>query len=287
MNTAPPTVRGFRSSDVAVAGEICYSAFRKIAEAHGFIPDFPSPQVAAGLLESLASRPDVVGLVAEHHGEVIGSNFVMLGDVGGIGPITVKPDSQDSGAGRLLMEATIAEGSRRHCKSHRLVQAAYHTRSLSLYAKLGFDAVEPLAVLQGAAIHKKVANNIVRKATATDIPAAAALCKQLHGISRELEIRLAVNQGTARVVERAGIVVGYTTQMAFFGHSVAQDASALCSLIADAEEFAGPGILVPIRNSEVFQWSLNNGLRVMQTMTLMSRGPYEKPYGAYLPSVLF
>jgi hypothetical protein len=36
--------------------------------------------------------------------------------------------------------------------SVRLVQAAFHNRSLSLYTKLGFDTVEPLSNMQGPAI---------------------------------------------------------------------------------------------------------------------------------------
>jgi hypothetical protein len=59
------------------------------------------------------------------------------------------------------------------------------------------------------------------------------------------------------------------------------------ALIASAEAFAGPGILVPTRNSQLFRWCLVNGLRVVQPMTLMTSGLYNEPTGAYLPSILF
>ena len=42
-----------------------------------------------------------------------------------------------------------------------------------------------------------------------------------------------------------------------------------------------------MRSSELFEWCLNQGLRVIQTMTLMSRGLYNEPAGAFLPSVLY
>ena len=58
-------------------------------------------------------------------------------------------------------------------------------------------------------------------------------------------------------------------------------------LIASAESFGGPGILVPSRNSELLRWCLANGLRVVQPMTLMSVGLYSEPAGAWLPSILF
>ena len=61
----------------------------------------------------------------------------------------------------------------------------------------------------------------------------------------------------------------------------------LQALIGAAESFGGPGILVPARNAELFRWCLENGLRVVEPMTLMTLGLYNEPAGAYLPSILF
>jgi len=38
------------AADAEICGRICYSAFKTISEAHNFAPDFPSPDVAIGLL---------------------------------------------------------------------------------------------------------------------------------------------------------------------------------------------------------------------------------------------
>lgn len=81
--------------------------------------------------------------------------------------------------------------------------------------------------------------------------------------------------------------VRYATVLAFFGHAVGETNLDLQALIASAVVFAGPGIIVPTRNSGLFRWCLENGLRVVQPMTLMSSGLYNEPAGAYLPSVLF
>lgn len=35
------------------------------------------------------------------------------------------------------------------------------------------------------------------------------------------------------------------------------------------------------------RWCLEEGLRVVQPMALMTMGPYAEPKGAYLPSVLY
>ncbi|HEV7445586.1 MAG TPA: hypothetical protein VGO18_23635 [Steroidobacteraceae bacterium] len=47
------------------------------------------------------------------------------------------------------------------------------------------------------------------------------------------------------------------------------------------------GFLVPTRNGELMQWCLGKGLRITQTMTLMARGLYNQPVGAWLPSVRY
>ena len=75
--------------------------------------------------------------------------------------------------------------------------------------------------------------------------------------------------------------------MAFFGHATAESNLDMQALIASAESFGGPGILVPSRNSALLRWCIANGLQVVQPMTLMSIGLYNEPAGAWLPSVLF
>jgi hypothetical protein len=73
----------------------------------------------------------------------------------------------------------------------------------------------------------------------------------------------------------------------FFGHSVGETNDDLKALTCAAEEFAGPGFHVPSRNTELIRWCLDLGLRIRQPMTLMSIGPYQKPTGAFIPSVIF
>ena len=89
------------------------------------------------------------------------------------------------------------------------------------------------------------------------------------------------------VAERSGRITAYATAIGFFGHAVAETNSDLQALIANAPAFLGPGIIVPTRNAKLFRWCLENGLRVVEPMTLMTRGLYNEPKGAYLPSVLY
>jgi hypothetical protein len=73
----------------------------------------------------------------------------------------------------------------------------------------------------------------------------------------------------------------------FFGHTVGESNEDLKALIGAAEGFPGPGFLLPTRNSEMLRWCLEQGLHIVQPMTLMSLGLYNEPRGAFMPSVLY
>jgi GNAT superfamily N-acetyltransferase len=281
-------IRIAKPDDAPVCGEICYRAFREISTSHGFPPDFPSSGAAVGVLSMMFSHPGFYCVVAESEGRLLGSNCLdERSPIAGVGPITVDPDVQNRGIGRSLMEAVLDRARERKFPGVRLLQAAFHNRSLSLYATLGFDAREPVSVMQGPALRRQVEGCTVRAARASDLEDCNRVCRRVHGHDRGGELSDAIQQGTAVVVERQKRITGYSTIMAFFGHSVAETNLDLQALIASGENFGGPGIIVPTRNSDLFRWCLANGLRVVEPMTLMALGLYNEPAGAYLPSILF
>jgi hypothetical protein len=141
--------------------------------------------------------------------------------------------------------------------------------------------------MQGRPLGVAVAGYAVRAATDADVEACNAVCTRVHGHERSGELRDAIRQGTATVVEHEGRITGYATSIAFFGHAVGESNAELRALIGAAPAFAGPGFLLPTRNAEVFRWCLAHGLRVVQPMTLMSRGLYNEPAGAFLPSIAY
>ena len=281
-------VRRGRPADATALGNICYEAFRAVAEEHNFPPDFPSPDAAAAVLAGLVSHDGFFDVVAEIDGKVVGSNFLdERNPIAGVGPVTVSPTLQNDGAGRALMQAVLRRAEERGFIGARLLQAGYHNRTLALYTKLGFAAREPLACIQGPAVGKSVAGRAVRPATERDLPDCNRVCLRVHGHERGGELADAVAQGTACVVESAGRITGYATCVAFFGHAVGDSNDDLKSLIGAAESFPGPGFLVPIRNTDLLQWCLSEKLRITQTMNLMSIGFYQEPTGSWLPSVTF
>ena len=289
MAVAPAiTVRRATPEDAPRCGEICYEAFAAINRAHGFPPDFPNPEIASGLLSMLFAHPGFYAIVADADGRPVGSNALdERNPISGVGPITVDPGAQNHGIGRRLMDAVLQRSDERKFRGVRLVQAAFHNRSLSLYTKLGFDAVEPLSVMNGTLTCGVPSGHGVRKATEGDVDACNALCTEVHGHDRAGELKDAIHQGAALVVERDNAVTGYATGFGYFGHAVGKDNSDLQALIARATQVMGPGMLIPTRNAALFRWCLNNGLRVLFPMTLMAKGYYQEPSGSYLPSILY
>jgi predicted N-acetyltransferase YhbS len=282
------TIRRATPDDSAVCGQVCYQAFSSISTAHGFPPDFPGPDVASGLLSSLFSGHGFYAVVAECGGRIIGSNVMdERSVVRGVGPITVDPGIQNSGVGRKLMQAVMDRATQTGAAGVRLVQAAFHNRSLSLYASLGFDIREPLSCMQGRTSARSMPGCTIRSARPGDEDACNQLSRRIHGFDRGTELAQAIERGTALVVQRGDRITGYTTELAFFGHSTAETNLDLEALIASTDGFGGPGILVPSRNNALFRWCLANGLRVVQPMTLMSVGLYGEPSGVWLPSILF
>jgi predicted N-acetyltransferase YhbS len=282
LTLRPPT-----PADAPGLGRICYEAFGSISGRHNFPNDFPSPEAAAGLMSFVIGHPGVYGVVAERDGRIIGSNFLdERSTIAGVGPITVDPEAQDHGVGRRLMQAILERAASQDFPGVRLVQAGYHTRSMSLYVSLGFEVREPLANVQGPALAITIPGRAVRVARASDLDACNRLCRRVHGHDRGGDLRDAVEAGTARVVEHDGRITGYATSVAFFGHAVGETDEDIKALIGAAASFDGSGFLVPAR-SPLLRWCLEQKFRVVQPLTLMSLGLYNEPKGSYLPSILY
>ncbi len=282
------TLRPGTPADAEPCGVICYAAFRVIAEAHNFPPAFPSPEGAIRLMSERLADPGFYAVIAELDGRVVGSNIIdERSTIAAIGPITVDPAVQNRTIGRQLMQQAMERVAQRRFPGVRLVQAAYHSRTLALYAKLGFIVREPLATMQGSALALHIPGYTVRSATVEDLDACNQVCQSVHGHDRGGELADAIQQHTAVVVEHAGRITGYATPIAFFAHAVGETNEDLKALIGSAPGIPDPGFLLPIRNGELFRWCLDHGLRVVQTNTLMSVGLYNTPAGAFLPSILY
>lgn len=286
--TATVALRRGTPEDAQDCGRIIYAAFKSIADQHNFAPDFSSVEVATGLASALLSHPHFYVVVAEIDKKIVGSNFMDERSViAGIGPITVDPSVMNRAIGRRLMLDVMERASREKFPGVRLVQIAYHYRSLSLYTKLGFDTRETLSAMYGPTLDVSIPEHPVRAATGDDVEACDRLCRSIHGHDRHGELRDAVAQGTANLVEHLGDISGYSTGIGWGSHAIGQTNEDLEALIAAAPAFQAPGFLVPTRNGELMRWCLDKGLRIATQGTLMTVGLYNEPMGRYLPSILY
>lgn len=284
------SVRTAVPDDVGTCGRIIYEAFRGIAEAHRFPPDFPTVEHATRLAEMFIGHPSIFGVVAEIDGEVIGCNFLDERDpIRGLGPITVDPHVQGRGVGRRLMQAAMDRG--RDAAGIRLLQDSFNTRSISLYSSLGFDAKEPVVLMTGTPKSKPPSAVEVRPLAPDDLEACAALCREIHGFDRSRELRDALTVFSPVVAVRQGRITAYASTATFWplNHGVAESEADMRALLLGAASLTSTplALLVPIRQAEFFRWCLSEGLRVIKPMTLMAMGQYREPAGCWFCSVLY
>jgi GNAT superfamily N-acetyltransferase len=285
-------LRPIEHRDAGEGARIVYEAFAGIHDHHRFARDFPTVEAASQLVEGFIDHPQIWGVVAEADGRIIGSNFLdERGPVLGVGPITVDPVTQSAGVGRRLMEAVLERG--RSARGVRLLQDSFNTASLSLYASLGFDPRDPIALLSGP-VNAPVPPGIeVRPAHRGDLTACAALSHRVHGYERTNEVADAIDSPALSpfVAIDDGRVTAYATTLTFFpaAHAVAESDESMRALIAGAAAATGApaAFLLPVRQAELFRWCLAAGLRVVKPMTYMTVGEYSEPRGSWIPSVLY
>lgn len=285
----PIQIRPMKPEDVETCGRICYEAFRDISERHNFRPDFPEAQLGIDLMHMLFENPYTFSVVAERDGEVIGSNHLVEYDaIRAVGPITVDLAAQAKGAGRMLMEAVIERG--KEASGIRLVQDSFNTASLSLYASLGFDVKEPLALIEGELKGNLPPDVTVRAIEEQDFDACAELCLKTHGFDRLNELKHMPPLHPSLVAIRDGRLTAYASSPHFWplNHAVAETEEDMQSLLIGAGNLSADRpttFLLATRQTSLFRWCLKQGMRVIKPLTLMAMGEYHEPRGCYLPSV--
>jgi GNAT superfamily N-acetyltransferase len=289
---APVTLRPIEPADRDEAARIVYEAFAGIHDRHGFARDFPTLEAALQLTTGFVAHPSIWGVVAEIDGRIVGSNFLdERGPIRGVGPITVDPVAQGRGVGRRLMEAVIDRGA--DAAGVRLLQDAFNTQSLALYASLGFDVAEPVALMGGRPLTAGIAGVEVRGLHEADLAECERLHRRVHGFERSTELRDALAApGLSPVIAiRDGRIVAYATTLTFFpaAHAVGETEADMFALLAGAlaGAEAPASFLLPTRQAELFRACLAAGLRVVKPMTYMTLGEYREPSGAWIPTVLY
>ena len=287
--TGEVTLRPVEPADAPACAQIVFEAFGAIHDHHRFQRDFPAIEAAAGVLDVFIPHLMIWGVVAEIDGRVVGSNFLdERSPIRGVGPITVAPEGQNAGVGRKLMQAVMERG--REAPGIRLLQDAFHMRSLALYETLGFDVKEPVGVISGVPRSDPPAGLEVRALREDDLDGCEALCTKVHGYERSNELRDAIHAFAPFVAVRDARVVAYASAVSFWpmNHGVAESEDDMKGLLLGAAAAIEEPIalLVPLR-SGLFRWCLEEGLRLVKPMNLMAFGDYREPQGGWFPSVLY
>ena len=283
------TLRAPEPSDMKELARICFEAFGGLHDHHRFERDFPVIESAEQIIGNWISHPSIWGVLAERDGRVLGSNFLDERDpIRGVGPITIDPEGQNAGVGRSLMQAVIERGE--SAPGIRLLQDAFHLRSLCLYQSLGFDVKEPVAVMTGKPRSAPPTGVEVRELNEDDLDECEALCKKVHGFERTNELRDATHAFAPVLAERDGRIVGYATTITFWpmAHGVAESEEDMKALLLGGAAASDDPLafLVPLR-SGLFPWGLSEGLRLVKPMNLMAIGEYQEPRGGWFPNVLY
>jgi predicted N-acetyltransferase YhbS len=283
------TLREPEPGDIEACAQILFDAFGGLHDHHRFQRDFPELEAAIGLMQAWIPHPSIWGIVAEIEGRIVGSNFLDERDpIRGVGPITVDPKGQNAGVGRKLMAAVMERGE--GALGIRLLQDAFHMRSLSLYESLGFEVKEPVAVITGNPRSEPVQEVEVRPLTEGDLDECAALCEKVHGFERKNELRDSIRALAPFVAVQDGHIAAYASSVTFWpmNHGVAASEDEMKALLRGAAAVVEEPLafLVPLRTG-LLRWGLEEGLRLVKPMNLMALGEYQEPRGSWFPSVLY
>jgi GNAT superfamily N-acetyltransferase len=283
------TLREVEPGDADACAQILFDAFGAIHDHHRFRRDFPAMEAAAGMMGMWIPHPQIWGVVAEMDGRVVGSNFLDERDpIRGVGPITIDPEAQNAGVGRMLMSAVLERG--KDARGIRLVQDGFHMRSLSLYTSLGFDVTASCVLMEGRPRDEPATGYEARPVTEDDVEECEALCTRVHGFARTGALRDSIGPFAPHAALRDGRIVAYASTLTFWplAYGVAEDEEAMRALLLGAAAALDQpiGMLLPIQ-SGLFRWARGQGLRGVKPMNVMARGEYQEPHGSYFPSVLY
>lgn len=274
---------------VAELGRICFEAFKDISDRHHFPSDFSSAAMGRMVIGMLTAREDYYGVAAMMDGQPAGSNFLLVSDeVGGLGPITVEVSLQGHGIGRALMQNVIDRADESGIERVRLLQDSFNMTSLSLYASLGFDTKEPVALMQP--VPAEMPDGSVRPVSEGDLDEIEELSLRIYRVSRRNEVASTIRSPFRPFLrERGGRVTGYFA-LGMAGHGVAETEDDMLALVREAARQVPPDfhrVFCPLTEGSLYRSFLAAGFRNVKVMNLMALGPYQRPDGVWVPSVVY
>lgn len=294
--------------DLPAAAAICQSAFNAFNASVGLSPEFPPVEVVdvPSILLGQAFTDGFEGFVAVNSdGDIVGSNIVELRDeIAGIGPISVATGGQNSGAGRLLMQACMQAAAKRDIRTVRLHQIGNNAKSFSLYLDLGFMPLSTCGQYEGFCTAEAPVGFVCEPLSASIVEACSALHKRACGVHRRHDIAAMLGSPHPNCVvfdASTREVVAYTTGSFLSGHTVAASDDAFKVLVVfqsrsiQAQQSGGAPlppttIFVPHAYPHLLQWLAKNGFRLNRQIVQMGYGAeVANPSGSlrYFPAIQY
>jgi ribosomal protein S18 acetylase RimI-like enzyme len=199
-----PVVSALEEKDLSEAGRILRLAFGTFLGA----PDPESFWSDRDYIHSRARAAHVASFGAKLDGELVGSNFATnWGSFGFFGPLTVRPDLQERGTARALLDSTMAQfdaWGTRHVGLFTFAQSAKH---VALYQKYGFYARFLTAIMSTPVAPQRYAAGWSRFAALNETQREEALqsCREVSdslcpGLDLSEEIKITQIQGLGDTV---------------------------------------------------------------------------------------
>jgi GNAT superfamily N-acetyltransferase len=300
-------LRPMTEADRAEVAELIYASINFWYRAHGQADIFRGgpavTEVFYDVYNDLTPGANVVA-VNPRTGRLMGSCFYHPRPLHvSLGIMTVHPNYFGQGVGGALLRHIMAVADREQ-KPLRLTQSAINIDSFSLYNKAGFvpryayqDMFLP--VPEAGLKHTVPGLDRVRGATPADVPAMAALEREVSGISRELDYRYCIDNRRAfwsvSVVESPrGEIDGFMISsghpaMNLLGPCVARsEAAAAALLLKHLNLYPGraPLFLLPMDKTSLVRRAYDWGARVCEMHFCQVRGAFQPFAGVNMPSFL-
>jgi GNAT superfamily N-acetyltransferase len=163
-------------------------------------------------------KPTVAPLVAERHGEIVGTGVGSAhGPVGWVGTIFVEPARRGSGLGRAVTRAVIDELEARGCRTLVLIATSM---GRPVYEREGFAVLDEQVrfSIDGLPADDGSPDPLVRPFAPADFDAIVALDRFATGEDRRAVLSSLVSPATTWVaVDPAGVVRGYLARAPWRG----------------------------------------------------------------------
>lgn len=285
-----------RGGDVPQVATIFRDAFNEIYSRRGYGPVVADDAVGGVIADTYRSLYSGHCWVLERGGQIIGSGFLHVrGETAGVGPITVAPGHQGSGAGHRLMTEICRHADEAGVRSVRLIQDAFNEAAFALYSGVGFVAREVLARASFRSERRPQRRDSIRRATASDVAGIVRLEADQLGMQRPRDYELLLRVGEVFVDEPSGGIGACLARVvrgrvAVLGPIVGSSCDDVLDLIDQATRDLPSGtdvrLLLPARCQDLSLALRDRGLEIHSLCLYMVRGE-ERPFRGYYVPTLF